>query len=113
MFKRRLFAKCDVILILAILLAGAILFYVQGNGREEPSYALISSSGHEDIRVNLGLDKKFPLPWNENVIFIVENGRVAFLASDCPDQICVNTGFIGHSGRRAVCLPNRVAVFIP
>ena len=113
MTGRRLIAKGEVFLITAILLAGAVLFCVQGIGGEEPRYAIISSAGQEDIRVDLGTDKKLPLPWNENVIIIVENGQVAFLSSDCPDQICVNTGFIGHSGRRAVCLPNRVAVFVP
>ena len=110
---RRLFAKADVLLVIAILLAGAVLFYHQRVGRAEPVYAVVSSSGNYQIRVNLGHDREFPLPWNENVVLVVKNGSIAFLSSDCPDQICVKTGFIGSPGTRAVCLPNRVAVFVP
>ncbi|MFR5073321.1 MAG: NusG domain II-containing protein [Bianqueaceae bacterium] len=41
--------------------------------------------------------------------FGVEN---KFLSSDCPDQVCVRTGFISLAGQTAVCLPHRLVVRI-
>ena len=42
----------------------------------------------------------------------VRDGKIRFTWSDCPDQVCVHTGWIGWSGQAAVCLPNRVMVQI-
>lgn len=42
----------------------------------------------------------------------VEKGRIRFLQADCPDKICVNTGWLSRPGDMAVCLPNRVVVKI-
>jgi len=43
----------------------------------------------------------------------VSDGRVRVLRADCPDQVCVRTGWIRYGGQSVVCLPNRVAVEIP
>ncbi|MEA5010941.1 MAG: NusG domain II-containing protein [Angelakisella sp.] len=42
----------------------------------------------------------------------VKSGAVRFLESDCPDKICVNTGFLREDGDLASCLPNKVIVTI-
>jgi len=42
----------------------------------------------------------------------IQDGRIRFVYVDCPDQICVNTGWIHQSGQSAVCLPNRAAIVI-
>jgi hypothetical protein len=33
---------------------------------------------------------------------------LAIIESTCPDQICVNTGFINKAGQSTVCVPNQV-----
>jgi hypothetical protein len=45
-------------------------------------------------------------------ILVVRERKIRFTWSDCPDQVCVHTGWIGWSGQAAVCLPNRVMVRI-
>jgi hypothetical protein len=45
-------------------------------------------------------------------IIVVEKGRIRFQKADCPDKICVNTGWLKKPGDTAVCLPNRVVVKI-
>ncbi|MDD3244152.1 MAG: NusG domain II-containing protein [Eubacteriales bacterium] len=40
----------------------------------------------------------------------VKDGRARVCASDCPDQVCVRTGWISRPGQTAVCLPNRLVV---
>lgn len=42
----------------------------------------------------------------------VEPGRVRVEQADCPDQICVNQGWISDSTVPIVCLPNKVIVEI-
>ncbi|NLG37888.1 MAG: NusG domain II-containing protein [Clostridiales bacterium] len=41
-----------------------------------------------------------------------EPGRVRIAAADCPDQVCVHTGWISRPGQSAVCVPGRVAVVV-
>ena len=42
----------------------------------------------------------------------VENGSVAIVEADCPDQICVNQGSISDSAVPIVCLPHRLVIQI-
>lgn len=42
----------------------------------------------------------------------VENGRIAVVDATCPDKVCVNTGYIDHSGKPIVCLPNKFSIRI-
>ena len=39
-----------------------------------------------------------------------EPGRIRFLESECPDQICVNAGWLTREGQIAVCLPAKTVV---
>lgn len=43
---------------------------------------------------------------------LVENGRIRFEEANCPDLICVKTGWINKTGQMAVCLPNKVSIKI-
>lgn len=43
---------------------------------------------------------------------LIKDGKVRFLVSDCPNQVCVNTGFISISGQIAACVPAGVLVRI-
>lgn len=43
---------------------------------------------------------------------LVEPGRIRISEADCPDQICVNQGYISDSTVPIVCLPHRLMVEI-
>ncbi len=43
---------------------------------------------------------------------LLKDGRIRFLESDCPDRVCVNTGFISAGGQVAACVPAGVLVRI-
>lgn len=47
----------------------------------------------------------------ENTV-VVEEGRVCIDCADCPDQICVNQGWITDGTLPIVCLPHQVIVEI-
>jgi hypothetical protein len=43
---------------------------------------------------------------------LLQNGQARFAKSDCPDQICVHTGFISKPGQVAACVPAQVLLRI-
>ena len=43
---------------------------------------------------------------------LVEPGRIRISEADCPDQVCVNQGFISDGTVPIVCLPHRLLVEI-
>ncbi len=45
-------------------------------------------------------------------VITVRNGQAAITESSCPGADCVHSGWIGHTGRSIVCLPNRTEVRI-
>ncbi|MDR2526091.1 MAG: NusG domain II-containing protein [Oscillospiraceae bacterium] len=44
------------------------------------------------------------------VVVEIAQGRARVRTAPCPDQLCVHTGWLTHSGETAVCLPQRVSV---
>ena len=44
-----------------------------------------------------------------NVIRI-EPGKICVLEADCPDQVCVRTGWLADSAAPIVCLPHRLVI---
>lgn len=55
----------------------------------------------------------FPVtsPYGTNEIR-VEPGRIRVWSGDCPDQICIRTGWIEAAGVPIVCLPHRLVIQI-
>lgn len=43
---------------------------------------------------------------------LVQQGHVRMLEASCPDQVCVNQGWISDSTLPIVCLPNKVMIEI-
>ena len=41
-----------------------------------------------------------------------EPGRIAVVAADCPDRICVREGWLSDSASPIVCLPHRLVIRI-
>ncbi|WP_010632128.1 NusG domain II-containing protein [Sporolactobacillus vineae] len=42
----------------------------------------------------------------------VNKNRIRIKKANCPDQICVRTGYISEPGQTIVCLPHRVVIEI-
>jgi hypothetical protein len=45
-------------------------------------------------------------------IIRVENGRIKIIDADCPDKLCVKTGWITESGQSVICLPHKLIIKI-
>lgn len=109
-----LFRKRDLLIfLLAAVLAG--VGFLQWLPKSGAPVAVIEQNGKEIRRVALSSiphPETLVLEGEISVTVLLEPGKVSIVHSDCPDQICVNTGVLTRPGQSAVCLPARVAVRI-
>lgn len=99
------------VLVLALLLAGAR--HVVPDHSDGPPGAEVTRAGRVVMRLDLKQDGTFPLSADGGQMLIqVSGGAVRVLESDCPDKVCVLTGWVRSSGDLIVCAPYRVVVRI-
>ena len=114
MKSRAGFRKTDM-WVIGGALAVALVFYVglmlmgQGGGGV---YGQIFVDGQVVYTAALDLDSEIIIAERPNVRFIVSDGAIAFIESDCPDKVCINVGFLRSPGQAAACLPNGVLLVI-
>lgn len=113
MDKRNFFTKKDLIIILAVLVLSALLFllfslYTKG----QSEYVQIIYEGEVIDTLPLDTDMEYSPVTNENIVIEIRDSRARFKTSDCPDKVCVNTGWLSSPGQTAVCLPNKISIVI-
>ncbi len=113
MDKRNFFTKKDLIIIFAVLVLSALLFllfslYTKG----QSEYVQIIYEGEVIDTRPLDTDIEYSPVTNENIIIEIRDNRARFKTSDCPDKVCVNTGWLSSPGQTAVCLPNKISIVI-
>ena len=70
-----------------------------------PATATLTPSGALELSGVLPADKD-----GLTVQLAVEEGRIRFLSSGCPDKVCVRSGWLSRTGQTAACLPAGVVV---
>lgn len=109
--NRKLINKKDFIIIILILLLAFTVYFIANKFIYKTSAtAEIIYDGKVIQTVDLNKDCVFSPQGFQNIKFQIKNGSIAFIESDCPDKICVNTGFINSTGQNAVCLPNKMVL---
>ena len=115
-FKRAdliiLAAAAAACIVCALLFTG-VLGGSSARGGEGDVYADIYYQSELVQTVDLSTARAgdFSLPQLPQVVFrVYSNHSIAFIQSDCPDQICVKTGKLSKPGQFAACLPNQVLV---
>lgn len=113
MNKRNFFTLKDIIIVLllfAIAIVIFILFSIHTKGQGE--YAEIIYDGVVVDTIPLDTDIEYSPDFNSRIVIEVKNGKIHFKESDCPDKVCVHTGWLSLPGQTAVCLPNKTSVVI-
>ncbi len=104
--------KMDLILI-AVLLAAAGLFYVLFTGKSigEAHIVVAKSDGREIGRWALSEDAEADIDteYGHNRIRI-SGGEVRMMEADCPDGYCMQQSAITASGGSIICLPHRLII---
>lgn len=107
---RKLFSKRDFVLAAALVFIALAAMLTINFISPQADFAEIKADGEIIMQIPLNEDKEFKIPDYEKIIFKIHNNSICIKSSDCPDKLCVNSGYINKSGQIIVCLPNKISV---
>lgn len=111
--NRKFIKKRDVIIIaVAVIIAAVFLAYTKYSPKKAGQSFKIYYNDNVIGEYPLDKDRIITLEENPHVEIQVKNGSVGFIASDCPDKVCIKSGFLNRGGQSAACLPNKVMVVV-
>lgn len=107
----------SLIIIILILVSCIGLFAYKQYAKSSHHIAVIKQDGKIIKSIDLDSIKEknqFKVTYKKNHYNIIEyeKGRIRFIDADCPDKICVKTGWISEPGQTAVCLPHKLMIEI-
>ena len=99
----------DFVIIALVLLSGILPWLARSSHRAESfsiyvngkKIAQIPAERDTVLSVNGALGK---------VVLEVKGGRIRVVRSNCPEKICIKTGYISSAGQSIACIPNRLIV---
>lgn len=108
--------RSDIVVLVAVLAACVVCFYLYHaytQGQAAVAEIYYRSELVATIDLTQGIEKRFSVPENEDVIFhLYEDGSICFEESDCPDKICIHSGRLDTIGQTAACIPNELVLKI-
>lgn len=105
--------KADIILAIILILLGCFASYIAAFSGNQGDTVVITVDGKEFGRYPLAKNEHITVKQNGHINeVIIKDGKVSMFFSDCPNQVCVNTGAISKTSQSIVCLPNKVMVEI-
>ncbi|WP_425060615.1 hypothetical protein SCACP_13500 [Sporomusa carbonis] len=100
-----------VLLLIAISGIGLNMYYVSGNGQGRSVIITVNGKTVKTFPLREGYVGEFRIGGDtEYNIIEYKAGRVRVREADCPDQVCVRSGWISVPSQEIVCLPYRVVV---
>jgi hypothetical protein len=107
--KKNIVKKADIILFILLIAAAAAGIVLMSGAGAAGASAVVRLDGEITRQVDLGVNQTF---WVGDVQLQVQDGAIAFIASDCPGKECIHAGWLKSPGSSAACLPNRVSVTV-
>lgn len=108
-------ASIIIILIVIISMAGVFAYKKHVSGSKK--IAVVKQNGK--IIKNIDLNKvngteQFIVKYNGSHFnkIKMQKGKISIEDADCPDKICVKTGWISEPGQSIVCLPHKLIIEI-
>ena len=104
--------KKNMIFLGCLLVLAGLVGLAEG-GRTPSLRARVDGVDDDPQYILLDRDGTYPI-WEGklDVTLYVEDGKICFQKSECPDQICVESGWLQNVGDTATCLPAGVSVTI-
>lgn len=105
--------KADIVIVAFVAIAALSIIFAF-TGADNGSIAVILQDGKEITRIDLKAAGTREVEVNglyHNKI-LCRDGRIGVVESDCPGEVCVQSGFISGGGKSIVCLPNRMEIRI-
>lgn len=103
--------------LIGIVVLSVVVIAVRGNQPQKNKTARIYQNGELLREINLNIITEpieFDIIGDNGHVNTVraEQGRIRMLHAECPDNICVNQGWIDNGVIPIVCLPNKVTIEI-
>lgn len=109
--KPRLLGVTDVVIIIALIIASVIFIpFLRSHQLDTVEIYKV-----DDIiaRYPLGEDRVFSVKGIDGTLEVeIKDRRVRVHSSSCPQQICVDTGWISETYEQIVCAPNLVFIIV-
>lgn len=103
--------KRDTLLILALLLCAAALWFILRPGTEG-SFAVVTVDGEEYGRYSLREDLCIPIGEKAYNVLCISGGEAYISDANCGDHTCIRTGKISREGEQIICLPHQLIVTV-
>lgn len=105
--------KGDWFVIILVVAAAVGIFIAQLAFAKSGSKAVVTTPS-KTITLSLSTDTQTVLQGDNGieVTIVVEGGRIRFEQSNCPDKICVHSGWLSKSGQSAACVPAGIAISV-
>lgn len=109
--------KGDVILIVSILFLITATFLLSNafrtkdNSTDKIAEIIQNEKVFRSVDLNkIAKTEKITIKGKYQNVIEVEQGKIRFLEANCPDNVCVKTGWLQNNGDIAVCLPNHTII---
>lgn len=114
--RGRFIAARALVLAGAVVVLAAVVIIALGREAKHP-VAVIRHNGEIVAKIALSDTEAFEIPitggdGNLTNLIQVRPGQICVVWADCPDQICVNQGWISNGPKPITCLPNKVVIEI-
>lgn len=104
------YKKNDLLAILILFLLSTLIFYFSTS--KVSNFLIVYIKYKNNVyRFPLNEDRIVNLK-NGNIVIEIKSNRVRVKKSDCPEKICVLTGWISKPNQIIVCIPNKLIVKI-
>lgn len=99
-----------VVLLLAAVVAAVCCWHIWRPRPAGQEAVFVTPAGEQ--RYSLLQKTTFTIEGKNGITLSVEidGGRVRVAHSDCPDQVCVHSGWLSKNGQTAACVPAGVSV---
>lgn len=103
--------KRDIVLAIALLIAGAAGVFIVKYGLKQGNTADIYIDDRLVQTVDLSVDDvyTFRTDMGSNTVE-VRDGAVSMKSADCPDKVCVRMGAKDKNGETITCLPHKLVI---
>lgn len=102
-----------LIIILAVILIVSVLGIIYVSRPSETNKVEIVSNNKVLYELNLSTEKNrtFDIESSGGVNTVeIKNGKIRVKSADCPDKVCVDSGWLESSDLPIVCLPNKLII---
>ena len=109
----KIITTADKILIGTVICIVIASFFALSAFSVQGSTVLIQVDGKTVHKMNLNESRAVAITGTRGELHIMtKDGKIAVTYADCPQQVCVRTGWRFRSGDLIVCVPNKTVVRI-